>query len=117
MVIDTVKSTPIELIEHARILGLSRIQIITRVVLPNSLPRLWEIFRYEMAGAWTMLIIAELVGSTMGIGALIIRSQRFLQTSKVFAGVFAVGLIGLITDLFLSYSYKKLFPWMRGMRR
>ncbi len=104
-------SVPKELIEAARTFGLSRIKIIWRIVLPWSMPRIWDDLRIAAGWAWSYLVLAELVAGNRGIGYFIIQSQRYLETDQVFAGILFIGILGALTDQLFRFSASRLFRW------
>ena len=69
-----------------------------------------------MGWAWAGLLIAEIVGSTSGIGFVIIQSQRLLQTGNVIGAIIIVGILGLTIDLIFKLLYKMFFPWAPKIR-
>lgn len=111
LVVDVVVSTRRELVQAALTLGLSQKQVLTQVIIPSSLPGIWDAMRLMVGSAWTFVIIAEIVGASSGLGHIMIESQRFLRTDNIFASVVIVGLLGLATDYFFKLSYKVFFPW------
>lgn len=111
LIADIVISTKRELVETALTLGASRKDIITKVVIPNSMPGIWDSFRLMIGAAWTFVIIAEIVGASSGLGYLMIESQRFLKTDNIFAAIVVIGILGLATDYFFKITYKIFFPW------
>lgn len=111
LIADIVINTRQELVEAGLTLGASRWEIITKVVLPNSMPGIWDSFRLMIGAAWTFVIIAEIVGASSGLGHLMIESQRFLRTDNIFAVIVVIGLLGLATDYFFKITYKLFFPW------
>ncbi|MGD0226991.1 MAG: ABC transporter permease [Terriglobia bacterium] len=104
-------SVPKELIEAGRTFGLSRSQVIWRIVLPWSMPAIWDDLRISAGWAWWYLVLAELVAGNRGIGYFIIQSQRYLETERVFAGIIFVGILGALTDLLFRISASRLFRW------
>jgi len=111
MVANSVALTPKQITESAETLGATRWQIITKVIYPFSKPRIFDDLRVSMGWAWAGLILAEIVGSTSGIGFVIIQSQRLLQTHNVIGAIIIVGILGLISDYIFKRLYKKNFPW------
>jgi NitT/TauT family transport system permease protein len=105
-------SVPQELIEAGRTFGLSRTQVIWRIVLPSSLPAIWDDLRISAGWAWSYLILAELVAGNRGIGYFIIQSQRYLDTDRVFAGILMIGLLGVLTDLTFRLLGSRMFRWV-----
>ena len=111
LIADIVHSVRKELIEAALTLGASKKDIIFKVILPYSMPAIWDSFRIMFGAAWTFVIIAEIVGSSSGLGHLMVESQRFLRTDNIFAGIVIIGILGILTDYFFKVTQKKLFPW------
>ncbi len=111
LIADTVHAIRKELLEAALTLGATKTDLIFKVILPYSMPMIWDSFRIMFGAAWTFVIIAEIVGSSSGLGHLMIESQRFLRTDNIFAGIVVIGLLGILTDYFFKLSSKVLFPW------
>lgn len=99
MVMDAVKFVPKELVEATYTLGGGRRQVLLGVIPPYILPNIIDTCRINMAASWNLLIVAELVAATDGLGHLITQGQRFLKTDEIFAGLIVIGLIGLTIDL------------------
>jgi NitT/TauT family transport system permease protein len=104
-------AVPQELIEAGRTFGLSRSQVLWRIVVPWSMPAIWDDLRIAAGWAWSYLVLAELVAGNRGIGYFIIQSQRYLETDRVFAGILFVGILGVLTDLLFRVSGARLFRW------
>jgi NitT/TauT family transport system permease protein len=113
LVADTVHAIRKELIEAAVMLGASKSDLIFKVVLPYSMPAIWDSFRIMFGAAWTFVIIAEILGSSSGLGHLMIESQRFLRTDNIFAGIVVIGVLGILTDYFFKATARVMFPWNR----
>jgi NitT/TauT family transport system permease protein len=105
-------SVPKELIEAGRTFGLSRAQTVWRIVLPSSMPTIWDDMRISAGWAWSYLVLSELVAGNKGVGYFIIQSQRYLETDRVFAGILFIGILGVITDLLFRVAASKLFKWV-----
>ncbi|MGH8602402.1 MAG: ABC transporter permease [Gammaproteobacteria bacterium] len=104
-------SVPQELIEAGRTFGLSRSKIVRRIVLPWSMPAIWDDMRISAGWAWSYLVLAELVAGNRGVGYYVIQSQRFLETERVFAGILFIGVLGVATDLAFRLSGRRMFRW------
>ena len=111
MVAVTVGGTRRDLVEAAYTLGASDGGIIRRVLLPSSAPEIAEILRLVLGWAWTYVIVAELIGSSSGIGHMITDSQALLNTGQIIFGIIVIGLIGLISDFLFKAFNAWLFPW------
>jgi len=111
LIADTIHSVRKELIEASLTLGATKSDLVFKVILPYSMPAIWDSFRIMFGAAWTFVIIAEIVGSSSGLGHLMIESQRFLRTDNIFAGIIVIGFLGILTDYFFKVASKMLFPW------
>ena len=111
MVMDNVKRVPPDFVGLGRTLGLSEIRILARIVLPSSLPGIWDTLRISIGWAWTWLVLAELVAATSGLGYRITVSQRFFQTETIIGYILFLGLLGLITDQVMKALEQVLFRY------
>ncbi|WP_093567629.1 ABC transporter permease [Methylobacterium sp. 174MFSha1.1] len=100
-----------DLVEAAYTLGASDTGIIRRVLIPATAPEIAEILRLVLGWAWTYVIVAELIGSSSGIGHMIIESQALLATGQIIFGIIVIGLIGLVSDFLFKAANRLLFPW------
>lgn len=78
MIMDAVKFVPNELIETALTPGGRQPQVLIRVIAPCMAPQVIDAYRINMASAWNLVIVAELVAATEGLGKRISLAQRFL---------------------------------------
>ncbi len=113
MVATTVADLPSTFREAAHTLGITPPRFITRVVIPYGLPEFINHIRIMVGVAWTYLIVVEMVAAEDGIGRVIIASQRSLLTGRVLAGVFTIGVLGILIDLLLQLVSHLASPWKR----
>jgi len=111
MIMDAVKFVPRELIETALTLGGKRADLLTRVIAPYIMPQALDAFRVNMAAAWNLVIVAELVAAEDGLGKRISLAQRFLRTDQIFLGLIVIGLIGLLIDLGFRLLMRRRCSW------
>jgi NitT/TauT family transport system permease protein len=100
-----------DLVEAAYTLGSSERSVVRRVLLPSAAPEIAEILRLVLGWAWTYVIVAELIGSSSGIGHMIVDSQALLATGQIIFGIIVIGLIGLLSDFLAKALNRRLFPW------
>jgi NitT/TauT family transport system permease protein len=112
MVMDAVKFVPKELIEATYTLGGTRWQVLFRVILPHVYPSILDAGRVNMAASWNLVIVAELVAATEGLGRRISVAQRFLRTDEIFAGLIVIGAIGLTIDLLFRLALRLTCRWV-----
>jgi len=111
MIMDAVKFVPRELIETTRTLGGSGRQVLLRVITPCVAPQVLDALRINMAAAWNLVIVAELVAANEGLGKRISLAQRFLRTDEIFVGLIVIGLIGVLIDLAFRFTMRRTCRW------
>jgi NitT/TauT family transport system permease protein len=111
MVAVAVGQTRRDLVEAAYTLGCGNGSVVGRVLIPANAPDIAEILRLVLGWAWTYVIVAELIGSSSGIGQMIIDSQALLATGQMIFGIIVIGLIGLVSDFLFKAVNRALFPW------
>ena len=111
MVAVTVGSARRDLVEAAYTLGADGRGIVSRVLIPGAAPGIAETLRLVLGWAWTYVIVAELIGSSSGIGHMITDSQALLNTGQIIFGIIVIGVIGLISDFTFKALNRRLFAW------
>ncbi len=109
-----VEELPREQLIKAQTLGASTWQIITRVVLPQVLPRLIDAVRLSLGPAWLFLIAAEAIAATEGLGYRIFLVRRYLAMDVILPYVAWITLLAFLTDLGLRRLQARRFAWYRG---
>ena len=111
MVAVTVGAARKDLVEAAYTLGANPTGIVRRVLIPGAAPDIAETLRLVLGWAWTYVIVAELIGSSSGIGHMITDSQALLNTGQIIFGIIVIGLIGLVSDFAFKAFNRRLFAW------
>jgi NitT/TauT family transport system permease protein len=117
LVMDYTRQVRIELIETSLTLGASQKRVLWTVIVPAVLPNVVIAMRQMLAVSWTYLVIAEIVASTTGIGAMMMRARRFLHTDEIMAGILVIGLLGLLFDLLFRWLHRALFGYLYSNNR
>jgi NitT/TauT family transport system permease protein len=113
LVMDHTRAVRSELVETAMTLGANRRQILTSVIVRAVLPNILVSMRQMLAVSWTYLVIAEIIASTTGIGAVMMRGQRFLHVDEIMAGIVVIGILGLLFDFLFRAAHRLLFPYIK----
>lgn len=111
MTADVVRRVPGPLIDVSYTLGARRGEVLRKVIVPHALPGMIDAIRVNAAAAWNFVVVAELVGSTVGLGRRITQAQRFLQTDKIFAVLIVIALLGVLIDLALRMLRNLVGRW------
>ncbi len=111
MTADVVRSVPRELINVSYTLGARRGEVLRKVIVPHSVPGIIDSIRVNIAAAWALLVVAEVVSSTTGLGRSIMQSQRFQRIDEMFAVLLVIGIVGVIMDVALRLLRSRVGRW------
>ncbi len=106
-----IRSVDAKLFDVARVLEFGWHHQITRLILPAALPNILLGVRLSLGIAWLGLVVAELMGSSAGVGYMIMDARQFSQTEKVFVGIIIFAVVGKLTDSFVRLLERKLLKW------
>ncbi|MFQ5484385.1 MAG: ABC transporter permease [Desulfobacterales bacterium] len=111
LILDSTDAVPIELTEASLTMGASPRQVVLGVITPAAAPAILDSMRNMIAVGWTYLVIAEIVGANDGIGAVMMRAGRFLHVDIIMAGIFTIGILGVLTDSLFRLVSRLAFGW------
>lgn len=110
-VILCVKEVSVDLVDTAKTMGMSNFKVMTKVLLPASLPSVCQSFLMMYGIGWTYVIIAEAVNTNSGLGFLMNVSSARGRTDLVFVALISVLVVSYIFDNIGNVLIKKLFKW------
>lgn len=100
-----------KLFDVARVLEFNKRKLITKLILPAALPNLLLGARLSLGVAWVSLVVAELMGSTEGIGYMIMDARQFSNTDIVFVGIIIFAFVGKFSDSLVRLLEVKFLRW------
>jgi sulfonate transport system permease protein len=106
-----VRGADTKLIEAGRVLGLSRLGQIRHVILPSALPQFLTGLRLALGLGWIVLVAAEEINATTGLGYLITNAENLLQTDVIFAVLLVYSLLGVFSDLLVRAIERWALAW------
>ena len=93
---DAAKNIPDDLLTSVRSLGATRIQLAHHVIFPATMPQLFTTLRVSSAVAIAVLFFAEAIAGSTGLGYFIMNSWGMVNYPRMFAGIVALALLGVI---------------------
>lgn len=99
------------MMELMKTVGASRWQRLKYVVLPSSLPNIFNGMRMSAISASTAAIATEFYSSTSGLGAKILHSSAYTKTELMFACIVMVAVTGLTLYLLPTAIEKLVIKW------
>ncbi|MFF0487702.1 ABC transporter permease [Nocardia sp. NPDC004068] len=108
--------TPADYLQAARCLGASRWQTLTRIVIPEAVPDVVAGLRVGAAMAFVLIVVAEMTGTTAGIGYRIYQAQLFSQADRMIFCLIVLGVLGAVCDLLIAALTTPFVRWAREVR-
>lgn len=106
-----IRSVDPALIEMGRTYGLSGWALYRDVILPGALPSILVGVRFALGFMWVILIVAETISSTAGIGYMTMNAREFLQTDVVLLGILLYAVLGKLADMASRLMERRWLRW------
>lgn len=110
-VVQGIRNVDKKYLEVATILEKDRVTLLTKAILPATLPAIFTGVRVGIDVAWRSVVAAELIAAASGIGYMIMYARELSQIDVVLVGVFSIGLTGIIIEQLLRHVEKRLLGW------
>ncbi|WP_033398557.1 ABC transporter permease [Desulfospira joergensenii] len=88
--------------------GANNFQIIRTIVIPAAVPNMLTSLRLALGVAWIVLVPAEFLGVSSGLGYLINDARDTMEYDKLMAMIIAIGILGFILDRFFQKLQQSL---------
>lgn len=99
------------LIANARILGASKRQVTTAVVIPSAMSWILASLHVSFGFALVGAVVGEFLGARQGMGLLISTAQGAFNSSGVFAAMILLAAVALVANSLLTGLEKRLLKW------
>nr|MBI3612551.1 nitrate ABC transporter permease [Nitrospirota bacterium] len=103
-----VQQVPKEYVQVGHILRLSRWRMITKILVPASLPHILSGFRVSLGVAWMVIVAAEMLTGGVGIGFFIWDEWNNLSLEHIILAIGVIGLVGLALDRLMLAVARRL---------
>jgi len=97
----------------ARNFGAPRRKLLTRVVIPGTLPLIFVGLRLGIGVSLIVVVGAEFVAAQSGIGFLIWSSWETMRVEDMFVGILVITILGVATSVILREIERRTIPWRR----
>ena len=81
-----------------RVLKLSKVKMLTKIIVPASLPYVFTGYRLSLGLAWLVIVAAEMLTGTPGVGGFLWQEYNSLVYSHIILSVITIGAIGFVLD-------------------
>ena len=96
---------------NARILGASNRQLLRHVYIPSAMSWVFASLHNSVGLAFVGAVVGEYLGSSEGVGYLILQAEGVFDINTVFAGIMVLTAFALVLDSIVSLAEKKLMVW------
>jgi NitT/TauT family transport system permease protein len=91
--------------------GAGRWSLIRKVMLPSALPMIFAGLRLGAGTSLLLLVAAEMIAASSGIGYLVLNAQNLMETTKLMVGIVILSLLGLVSHWLLARLERAAIPW------
>jgi NitT/TauT family transport system permease protein len=106
-----VKNVDVLLIKSARSMGVTGVALFLKVVLPAASVGIFHGLKNSCNTAFFILIAAEMIGASSGLGWLVFNAQTNYQIPKLFATTVTISALGLSLHYLLGKLENRLTGW------
>jgi NitT/TauT family transport system permease protein len=91
--------------------GAGRWSLVRKVMLPSALPMIFAGLKLGAGTSLLLLVAAEMIAASSGIGFLILHAQNLMETTTLMVGIVLLSLLGLASHWLLTRLERRCLPW------
>jgi sulfonate transport system permease protein len=99
------------LLANARMLGASRGQLLRSIYLPSAMSWVFASLHNAVGLAFVGAVVGEYLGSSQGVGYLILQAEGTFDINTVFAGIIVLTVFALVLDAVVTFVEQRLMTW------
>jgi nitrate/nitrite transport system permease protein len=99
-----VRAVPQDYLNVAKVLKLSRIKTLTKILIPSALPYMFTGFRLSLGIAWLVIVAVEMLIGKPGIGGFLWQQYNANSFAHIILSIITIGLIGFFLDRLMSLA-------------
>jgi sulfonate transport system permease protein len=101
----------------ARMYRVSGFALYREIILPGALPSILVGLRFALGLSWLVLIVAETIGATQGLGYVAMNAREFMQMDVLVLTIVLWALLGKLADILARELEQRLLPWQPRSQR
>jgi NitT/TauT family transport system permease protein len=106
-----VKEVSPVVLNNARMLGASSRQLLRTVYVPSAMSWVFSSLHTSVGMAFVGAVVGEYLGSSRGVGYLILQAEGAFDINTVFAGILVLTAFALALDALVSVAERRLLVW------
>lgn len=112
-----VRSVDPHIIEMAQVYDVRGFALYREIILPGALPSILVGLRFALGLAWLVLIVAETIGASSGLGYMAMNAREFMQMDVLVLTIVTWAVLGKLADVLARALEKRLLPWQPKLQR
>ena len=106
-----IATTDVALVEFSQLASYSRLRTLLTVRLPAATGEILAGLHAAVQVAVLVMVVSEMLGSSIGIGAFIIHSQSSFMIADMWVGILVIGVIGITLNELFLIAERRIAPW------
>ena len=106
-----VREVSYTVVANARILGASDRQLLRHVYVPSAMSWVFASLHNSVGLAFVGAVVGEYLGSSRGVGYLILQAEGTFDINAVFAGILVLTVFALLLDWAVTLAERRLLVW------
>lgn len=102
-----VRNVPQDYLNVGRVLKLSRMKMLFRILLPATLPYMFTGYRLSLGISWLVIVAAEMLTGTPGVGGFLWQEYNSLIYEHIILSILTIGIIGFLLDRLMMLAEKR----------
>lgn len=108
---DGIRAVEPQLSEVVKVFRMTNAERVFGVLLPSALPQIFTGLQASLQFSFVVLIATEMLGSSVGIGAMTILAQQSFASVDMWTGIILLGLIGFLSNYLLGRIRARVLRW------
>lgn len=93
-----VRSISPDYLNVGRVLKLSRVKMLVKIIIPATLPYIFTGYRLSLGIAWLVIVASEMLTGAPGVGGFLWQEYNALVYSHIILAIITIGLVGFLLD-------------------
>ncbi|MGN0975857.1 MAG: ABC transporter permease [Gemmiger sp.] len=108
-----IKLVETQAVDVGKIFGANQFEILIHIVLPAAMSSIFVGIYDSIGNGWKVDLAAEMMGATLGIGALVMRAWGEMDMAMVIVCIIMIGITGALISFAMKQLERLLTPWNR----
>ncbi len=106
-----IKMVDQKLLDMGKVFNATNKQLLMEIAIPSAVPVILAGVKNGLGVGWMVVLAAEMIGATAGVGFLINRGVEFFDVSLILSGMVSIGVVGALLSVGVDQLEKVVCPW------